>query len=139
MSYGGIGYCVPHRIFPAGYHCDPKQPLCFAGLASQKHHMAVYLMCVYGSPEHEKWFRQAWAATGKRLDMGKSCIRFKKLEDVALDVIGEAIRRVPAKTFIAHYEKAMLTMNKAAAERTAKRKAAAKPAKKAARRKTAKV
>ena len=101
MQYGMIGYYVPHRIFPAGYHCDPKQPLPFAGLGAQKNHMAVYLMCVYGSPELQAWFRKAWAKTGKKLDMGKSCIRFKKAEDVALDVIGEAIKRVPAKKYIA--------------------------------------
>src|SRR5215510_4562835 len=88
MQYGMLGYYVPHRVFPAGYHCDPKQPLSFAGLASQKNHMSLYLMCVYGNREHEQWFRQAWTKTGKKLDMGKSCIRFKKLEDVALDVVG---------------------------------------------------
>lgn len=103
---------MPHRVFPAGYHCDPKQPLSFAGLASQKNHMAVYLMCVYGHKETEKWFKDAWARTGKKLDMGKSCVRFKKLEDVALDVIGETIKRVPANKYIAHYEAALKTMGK---------------------------
>jgi hypothetical protein len=100
MQYGMIGYYVPHRIFPAGYHCDPKQPLPFAGLASQKNHLALYLMCVYGNSELADWFRKAWAKTGKKLDMGKSCIRFKKIEDVPLEVIGETIARVPAKTYI---------------------------------------
>lgn len=104
MQYGMIGYCVPHRVYPAGYHCDPKQPLPFAGLASQKNHMSLYLMCVYGSPQEEAWFRGAWAKSGRKLDMGKSCIRFKRLEDVALDVVGEAIRRTPAAAFIARYE-----------------------------------
>ena len=102
-----IGYSVPHSVYPAGYHCDPKQPLPFAGLASQKNYMSVYLMCVYGSKEHEEWFRAVWKKSGKKLDMGKSCIRFKKVEDVALDVIGEAIRRVPVKKFIAFYEEAI--------------------------------
>ncbi len=110
MQYGMIGYYVPHRLFPAGYHCDPHQPVTFAGLASQKRHMALYLMCVYGSPEHEKWFREEWSRTGKKLDMGKSCVRFKKLEDLALDVIGEAIRRVPAAKYIEHYEKSLEQM-----------------------------
>ena len=64
MQYGMIGYYVPHRVFPAGYHCDPNQPLCFAGLASQKNHMSIYLMCVYGSPEQAKWFHDAWAKSG---------------------------------------------------------------------------
>ena len=105
LQYGMIGYYIPHRIFPAGYHCDPKQPLPFAGLASQKNYMSVYLMCIYLHTEHGRWFQQAWAKSGKKLDMGKSCIRFTKVEDLALDVIGEAIRRVPARTYIDHYVK----------------------------------
>ncbi|CAN5372517.1 DUF1801 domain-containing protein [soil metagenome] len=104
MQYGAIGYAVPHSVYPAGYHCDPSQPLPFAGLASQKHYMALHLMCVYGDGEHSRWFRDAWAKTGKQLDMGKACVRFKKLDDLPLDVIGEAIRRVPAKKFIAYCE-----------------------------------
>src|SRR5438046_10478824 len=80
MQYGMIGYYVPHRVYPAGYHCDPRQPLPFAGLASQKKHMAVYLMCAYGEGELATWFRHAWAKTGKKLDMGKACVRFQKLE-----------------------------------------------------------
>ena len=106
MQYGMIGYYVPHDVYPPGYHANPKQPLPFASLASQKNHMAVYLMCLYSDEEQEARFRTAWAAAGKKLDMGKSCLRFKKLEDVALDVLGETIRRVPAKKFIAHYEAA---------------------------------
>lgn len=128
IQYGMIGYYVPHKVFPAGYHCDPKQPLPFASLASQKSHMAVYLMCVYGQPEQEKWFRQAWAKTGKKLDMGKSCVRFKKLEDVALDVIGETIRRVPAKAYIAHYESVIRPPEKKKAPAAAKKAPAAKKA-----------
>ena len=68
MQYGMIGYYVPHKVYPAGYHCDPKQPLPFASLASQKNHMAVYLM---GSQKHQEWFRKDWAKTGKKLDVGK--------------------------------------------------------------------
>jgi hypothetical protein len=101
MQYGMIGYYVPHTLYPAGYHCDPRQPLPFASLASQKNHMAIYMMCQYASTDQQKWFADAWKKTGKKLDMGKSCIRFNKLDDLALDVIGEAIRRVPAKKFIA--------------------------------------
>ena len=103
MQNRAIGYFVPHSIYPPGYHCDPKQPLPFGGLASQKNHMAIYLMCVYSDPELEAWFREAWAKTGKKLDMGKSCVRFKKLDDVALNVIGQVIRRVPVKKFIGFY------------------------------------
>lgn len=107
MSYGMIGYYVPHSVYPPGYHCDPKLPLPMGGLASQKNHCSVYLMTTYadGTPE-EQWFRKAWAKTGKKLDMGKCCIRFRRIEDVALNVIGEAIRRVPARKFIAMYEAA---------------------------------
>jgi hypothetical protein len=145
IQYGMIGYYVPHKVFPAGYHCDPKQPLPFASLASQKNHMAVYLMGVYGQPQQEKWFREAWAKTGKKLDMGKSCVRFKKLEDVALEVIGEAIRRAPAKAYIQHYESAIRPPEKKKAPAAAKGKPAAKSkpaakktvAKKAAARKPA--
>jgi len=103
MLYGMIGYYVPHSVYPAGYHCDPKQPLPFAGLASQKNYMSVYLGC-YGDPGLERWFREAWAKTGKKLDMGKSCIRFKRIEDLALDVVGESIRRMSARAFIEMYE-----------------------------------
>jgi hypothetical protein len=104
IQYGMIGYYVPFRVYPPGYHCDPNQPLPFAGLASQKNYMSLYLMCVYGDTDHSKWFQQAWAKTGKKLDMGKSCVRFKKLEDLALDVIAEAIKRVPAKKYIEYCE-----------------------------------
>lgn len=104
MQYGMIGFYVPHRIYPPGYHCDPRQPLPFACLASQKNYMSLYLGCVYGDHELARWFVQAWAKTGKKLDMGKSCVRFRKVEDLALEVIGEAIRRMPARSFIAYYE-----------------------------------
>jgi Domain of unknown function (DU1801) len=103
MQYGMIGYYVPHKFFPAGYHCDPRQPLPFACLASQKNHMSLYLMSAYGEGLEEDWFRAQWAKTGKKLDMGKCCIRFKKLDDLALEVIGEAIRRVPAKGYVERY------------------------------------
>jgi hypothetical protein len=117
VLYGMLGYVVPHSLFPAGYHCDPTKPLCYAGLASQKNYMSIYLMCIYGSTEQAKWFNDAWKKTGKKLDMGKSCIRFKKVEDLALDVIGEAIKRVPAKKYIAQYES---ILNSRGVKRTAK-------------------
>jgi hypothetical protein len=125
MQYGMIGYFVPHRLYPDGYHCDPKQPLGFACLGSQKNHMALYMMCVYGDSELAKWFRQAWAKSGKKLDMGKSCIRFKKLEDLPLDVIGELIRRVPAKKYIEFYESLLKMMSKRPAKKKAPKKRAA--------------
>ncbi len=105
IQYGFIGWFVPHSIFPAGYHCDPKQPVPFAGLASQKNYMSLYLMCIYGDEKQRKWFEKEWAKTGKRLDMGKSCVRFKKIEDMPLDLIEEAVARVPVDEFLAHYQK----------------------------------
>lgn len=103
MQYGMIGYYVPHRVYPPGYHCNPKQPLPFICLASQKNYLSLYLGCAYG-PEREKPFREAWAKTGKKLDMGKSCVRFRKPDDLALEVIGETIRRTSARAFIENYE-----------------------------------
>ena len=133
MASGAIGYFVPHSIYPPGYHCDPKQPLPFAGLASQKNHMAIYLMCIYSDPEHDAWFREAWAKTGKKLDMGKSCVRFKKLEDVALDVIGKAIRRVPVKKFIEFYESAITAGRRSTANKSTRKRSPSKTAKSPAR------
>jgi hypothetical protein len=135
MQYGMIGYYVPHRVYPPGYHCDPKQPLPFVSLASQKNYMAVYLGCVYGDPERERWFRETWAKTGKKLDMGKVCVRFKKLEDLALEVVGESIRRVPARVFIEKYESAIRAPSRGPARSAAEKSAATgkpEPAKAAA-------
>jgi len=108
MQYGMIGYYVPHRLFPEGYHCDPKVALPFAGLASQKGHMSLYLMGLYIGPDGKappecQSFRDAWLKTGRKLDMGKGCVRFKKIEDVALDVVGETIRRLPVKLYLDRY------------------------------------
>jgi Domain of unknown function (DU1801) len=122
IQYGMIGYYVPHRVYPAGYHCDPKQPLPFAALASQKNYMSLYLMCVYGKEDLRRWFEAAWAKTGKKLDMGRSCVRFKRVEDLALDVIGEAIRRVPAKAYISACESASGRTTKAASKTAGKPK-----------------
>jgi hypothetical protein len=115
IQYGMIGYYVPHRLYPAGYHCDPKQLLTYAALASQKGYMSLYLMCIYGQEALRSWFEDAWAKAGKKLNMGKSCVRFKKLDDLALDVIGEAIRQVPARKYIEYVESARA---RAAAART---------------------
>ncbi|HQR08512.1 MAG TPA: DUF1801 domain-containing protein [Gemmatales bacterium] len=109
MQYGMIGYYVPHSVYPPGYHCDPKQGLPFAGLASQKNHMSVYLMCLYANGTELKWLEGAFKKAGKKLDMGKCCIRFKSLEQLPLDVIGDVVRRVPAKKYIEYYESAINT------------------------------
>lgn len=132
MGYGMMGYAVPHSIFPAGYHCDPKQPLPFAGMASQKQYMSLYLMCLYGdagAADELRWFQAAWAKSGKKkLDMGKSCIRFKSIDDLPLDVIGEAFRRMPVKKYVALYE--------ASLKQSEERRLAAKGARKKAGKKT---
>lgn len=104
MSYGMIGYCVPHSLYPKGYHCDPKQPLPFLGLASQKNYMSLYLMCTWGDEQGKKKFIADYAKTGKKLDMGSSCVKFKKVDDLALDVIGKLIASIPVRQFIAAYE-----------------------------------
>jgi len=106
MQYGMIGYYVPHSVYPAGYHCNPEEPLPYASLASQKNYMSIYLMCIYGEEKHREWFVEAWQKAGKKLDMGKSCVRFKKLEDVPLKVVGQAIKRVTVKRYIDFYENA---------------------------------
>jgi len=103
MAYGMIGYCVPHSVFPDGYHCDPRQPLPLGGIASRKGGMSLHLMTVYGDSVLRDWFLKAWKQSGKKLDMGKACIRFKKIDDLPLDVIAEAIRRVPAQKYIETY------------------------------------
>jgi len=107
VQYGMIGWFVPHALYPAGYHCDPKQPVPFASLASQKNHMSLYLMCTYGDAAHKAWFEKEWKKTGKKLDMGKSCVRFKKVEDLPLDLIEEAVARVPVEAFLTTYEAAV--------------------------------
>ena len=114
MQYGMISYAVSPGAFPADFPYDPKHPLPFAALASQKDYMSVYLMGVYSDDgnEHADWFRTAWSKAGKKLDMGKCCVRFTKLEDVALDVLGEAIRRIPAKRYVEIYTQAITQMGK---------------------------
>lgn len=124
IQYGAIGYYIPHHVYPPGYHCDPRQPLPFGGLGSRKGYISFGLMCTYWDAEHEAWFRKAWAASGKKLDMGKVCIRIKRLADAPLDVIGEAVRRVPAKKFIERYEAILQAQKETSAARKAARTAA---------------
>ncbi|HZN38466.1 MAG TPA: DUF1801 domain-containing protein [Planctomycetota bacterium] len=112
MHYGMISYCVPHRLFPPGYHCNPKQPLPFAALASQKNHMSLHLMGVYTGGQEADWFREAWEKSGKKLDIGKCCVRFRSLDEVPLDVVGEAIRRMPAKRWVGVYMEALASMQR---------------------------
>lgn len=132
MSYGMITYCVPHRVYAAGYHCDPKQALPVLALASQKQYMSLYLACV-GGEEHEKAFRKEWAEAGKNLDRGKVCVRFKKLEDVALDVVAKLVKQTTAKKYIAYYEASRAKSGKPVKATGAGKKVTKKAAKKAAR------
>ncbi len=105
-GYGMMGWSVPHSLYPSGYHCDPKQPLPFMGIASQKNFIAVYHMGVYADPKLLKWFTAAHAkASPKKLDMGKSCMRYKKPEDIPFDLIGELASKMTPDEWIAIYEK----------------------------------
>ena len=96
-----MGWYVPLETFPGTYN---GQPLSLAGIASHKRHISLYLVQVYADPALEAWFRERWAATGKKLDMGKSCVRFTRLEDVPLDLIAEVIARADLRSLIAHHE-----------------------------------
>lgn len=101
---GMLGYVVPHSLYPGGYHCDPKQPLPFIGLASQKNYIAFYHMGLYAGA-HLDWFQEQWkTASPKKLDMGKCCVRFKKREDVPLDLIGELCSKMTPQEWIDVYE-----------------------------------
>ncbi len=131
IQYGMIGYFVPHSRYPAGYHCDPKQPLPFLGLASQKNHMAVYMMCTFGVPGDKQWLADQFAKAGKKFDMGTSCIRFKKLDDIALPAIGQLIKRTTAANYIKQYEAALASTGKSPAKKASSKPAAKKPAPKA--------
>jgi len=103
MVAGMIGWYIPLERFPNTYN---GQPLGLAALASQKNYMSLYLNSVYGDPRTAAWFKDRYAASGKRLNMGKSCVRFRRLEDLPLDVIGDTIARVDLESYLAWYEKA---------------------------------
>jgi uncharacterized protein YdhG (YjbR/CyaY superfamily) len=106
MSYGMIGYVVPHSLYPPGYHCTPELPLPFLNIASQKNFIAVYHMCVYADPALSKWFTAEYAKTGAgKPDMGKSCIRFKNPAKIPYQLIGELASKVTPQQWIAVYEK----------------------------------
>ena len=117
--YGMIGYYIPHSAYPKGYACDPKKPLPIAVLGSKKNYMTLHLMSIYagGDSSHSnaQWFRDEWTKTGKKMDVGEACIRFKKADDLPLKLIGEAIKRIPAKKWIAICEAAQGAKKKRAA------------------------
>ena len=103
LQHGMISYVVPLKLFPDGYLGNKDVPLPFVSLAAQKNFCALYLMNVYGSPELEDWFRAAYANSGKKLDMGKACVRFKSADDLALDVVCETIARTPVADYVERY------------------------------------
>jgi len=106
IQYKMLGYVVPHKIYPAGYHCDPKQPLPYIHLASQKNYISLYHMGLYADEELLKWFTSEYAKRCKyKLDMGKSCIRFKKMDDIPYDLIGELASKMTVGDWISRYEK----------------------------------
>ena len=105
INYGMISWVVPHSLYPEGYHCDPKLPLPFMSIASQKHFIAVYHMGVYASPKLLEWFISEYPKhCSTKLDMGKSCIRFKKIENIPYNLIGELIAKMSANDWIMLYE-----------------------------------
>ncbi|NOT46466.1 MAG: DUF1801 domain-containing protein [Acidobacteria bacterium] len=106
MVYGSLGWVVPHSLYAQGYHCDPATPLPFINVASQKNHIAVYHMGIYSSGPLLEWFKGEWPKhSSKKLDMGKSCIRFKKPEDVPVALIGELASKMTPQEWINIYEK----------------------------------
>lgn len=105
MSYGMIGYVVPHSIYPSGYHCTPKLPLPFMNIASQKNFIALYHMGIYANPELLEWFTTEFPKhSTQKLDMGKGCIRFKKFDQIPFDLIAELAGKMSVEDWINCYE-----------------------------------
>jgi hypothetical protein len=104
MQYGMIGWYVPHSRYPLGYHCDPEEPLPFVQLGNQKSHVGLYLFCTYFDEDKQAWLQEEWKKSGKKLDMGKSCIRIKKLDQVPLNVVEQVVASVPVKEFVSRYD-----------------------------------
>ena len=121
VGYGMICYTIPLSRFSDTYN---RQALCYAALAAQKHYHSVYLMNVYGHPETRRWFTARYKASGKKLDMGKSCVHFKRADDLPLDLIGEAIARTNVDDYINYYQQARPAKKKSPARKAAKKKAA---------------
>jgi uncharacterized protein YdhG (YjbR/CyaY superfamily) len=112
MQFGMIGWYVPLSLYPAGYGENPKVPLPLVSLASQKSGMVLHFLCFYGHPALSGWFTDQYKKSGKKLDMGKGCVRFKKLDDLALDVVGRTVARVPVEEHMANYRAARALLGK---------------------------
>lgn len=105
MSYGMIGYVVPHAIYPKGYHCDPKLPLPFVNIASQKNFIALYHMGIYSNPKLLEWFISEFPKhSKKKIDMGKGCVRFKKPDAIPFELIGELMTKISVPDYITIHE-----------------------------------
>ena len=115
MQFGMIGWYVPLSLYPAGYGENPKVPLPFVTLASQKSGMVLHCIALYMNPTLSTWFTSEYKKSGKKLDMGKGCVRFKKLEDLALDVVGRTVARVSVEGHIANYRAARAKLKKKSA------------------------
>lgn len=108
ISYGGLGYVIPHSVYPAGYHCKPTEPLPFAGIASQKNTINFYHMGIYSDPSLYEWFVAEYPKhSNQKLDIGKSCIRFKKFDQIPYKLIGELMTKISAEAWISLYETQM--------------------------------
>ena len=106
LNYGMPGYVVPHSIYPSGYHCDPKLPLPFMGFASQKNHIAFYHMGIYADDKLLNWFQEEYKkVVPSKLDMGKSCIRFKNVKNIPYALIGQLVSKISVEDWISTYEK----------------------------------
>ena len=116
IQWGMISWFVPLSKYPAGYGGNKKVPLPLISLASQKNYMALHMVCFYGQPALREWFEAEYAKSGKKLDMGQGCLRFKKLSDLALDVVQRAIARLPVKEYIAGYQAMRDAMGKGKAK-----------------------
>lgn len=105
ISYGGLGYVVPHTVYPSGYHCKPIEPLPFAGIASQKNSINFYHMGMYAQPELYDWFVNEYPKySSRKLDIGKSCVRFKKVDDIPFELIGALMQKMSLTDWITLYE-----------------------------------
>ena len=112
INYGMIGYVVPHSMYPNGYHCNPKLPLPFMSIASQKNFIAIYHMGLYANQKLLNWFLEEYSKHGNtKLDMGKSCLRFKKMDQIPFELIGELSKKITVKEWIATYEESFKKSN----------------------------
>lgn len=110
MSYGMIGYVVPHQLYPKGYHCNPKLPLPFLNIASQKNYIAIYHMGLYANSNLMDWFLKEYSKhSSLKLDIGKSCIRFKKIDQIPFQLIGELCTKMSAKEWIETYKNTFIS------------------------------